>query len=57
MTYADALIDYGWRYGPSCHLIGDSIVELEDMARRIRLEHHWRQLSRARHKIMAFLIC
>lgn len=42
-TYVDSLVDYGWRLGPSCHLIADSIEELHEFARAIGLKRDWFQ--------------
>jgi len=43
MTYVDTLLDYGWRLGPSCHLMADSLDELHDMAARLGLKRRWFQ--------------
>jgi hypothetical protein len=41
--YVDMLIDYGWKLGPSCHLIADTEVELHAMASSIGLKRAWFQ--------------
>jgi hypothetical protein len=43
VTYVDALIDWGWRLGPSCHLLADSDAELLAFARRLGLRRAWLQ--------------
>ena len=42
-VYVDRLNDYGWRHGPSCHLIADSVDELIDFALSIGLRREWYQ--------------
>lgn len=43
VIYVDALIDWGWELGPSCHLIADSEGELLAFAWRIGLKRRWLQ--------------
>ena len=31
-VYVDALFNYGWKLGPSCHMIADTLDELHVMA-------------------------
>lgn len=42
-VYVDKLTDYGWRLGPSCHLIADSVEELIEFAVSIGLRREWYQ--------------
>lgn len=42
-TYVDALINYGWKLGKSCHLIADELAELHAFAARIGLKRTWFQ--------------
>lgn len=42
-VYVDALRDWGWRLGPSCHLIADTNEELHEFARRLGLKRSWFQ--------------
>ena len=44
-VYVDVLRDWGWRLGPSCHLIADTNEELHIFARRLRLKREWFQKS------------
>lgn len=37
------LIDYGWKLGPSCHLLADSVEELNEFAISIGLKLSWFQ--------------
>lgn len=46
-VYVDSLIDYGWKYGPSCHLIADTVDELHDFAQRIGLKRAWFQTGKS----------
>lgn len=48
-VYVDALRDYGWRHGPSCHLIADSIDELMDFALAMGLRREWFQPKSTPH--------
>ena len=48
-VYVDNLRDYGWRHGPSCHLIGDSIGELIEFAVSIGLRAEWFQPKSSPH--------
>jgi hypothetical protein len=43
--YVDTLIDYGWRYGASCHLLADTEKELHEMADKIGMKRSWFQLG------------
>ena len=44
-VYVDALRDWGWKYGPSCHLIADSNEELHAFAAQIGMKRSWFQAS------------
>ena len=48
MVYVDTLIDYGWKYGKSCHMIADTLDELHEMADKIGLKRNWFQLSKGK---------
>ncbi len=48
-VYVDNLRDYGWRHGPSCHLIGDSIAELIEFAVSMGLRAEWFQPKSSPH--------
>ena len=48
-VYVDALRDYGWRHGPSCHLIADSVDELMDFAVAMGLRREWFQPKSTPH--------
>lgn len=41
MVYVDELRDWGWRLGPSCHLLADTNEELHEFAARLGLERAW----------------
>jgi hypothetical protein len=43
MVYVDMLIDYGWRLGPSCHLLADTEEELHAFASKIGMKRAWFQ--------------
>lgn len=46
-VYVDPLFNYGWRLGPSCHLFGDTAVELVDFAvGELGMAPRWIQKSR-----------
>ena len=45
----DNLRDYGWRHGPSCHLIGDSVEELIEFAVRLGMKAEWFQPKSSPH--------
>ncbi|WP_439627518.1 DUF4031 domain-containing protein [Gemmata sp.] len=42
-AYVDPLRDWGWRLGPSCHLIADTLDELHAFALRLALRPAWFQ--------------
>ena len=42
-VYVDPLMDYGWRLGPSCHMMADSDEELHEMAAKIGMRRSWHQ--------------
>jgi len=42
-VYVDPLCDYGWKFGPSCHLWADSVEELQAFAARISMREDWFQ--------------
>lgn len=43
-VYVDRLVDYGWRHGPSCHLIADSVAELQQFAlQKLGMRIEWFQ--------------
>lgn len=48
-VYVDNLRDYGWRHGPSCHLIGDSVEELITFAAGIGMRREWFQPKSSPH--------
>ena len=48
-VYVDRLVDYGWRHGPSCHLIADSVDELIEFAVQIGLRPEWFQAKSSPH--------
>lgn len=48
-VYVDNLRDYGWRHGPSCHLIADSVEELIDFALAMGLRREWFQAKSTPH--------
>lgn len=48
-AYVDRLRDYGWRHGPSCHLIADSVDELIEFAVRIGMRREWYQPRSSPH--------
>jgi hypothetical protein len=43
MVYVDKLRDWGWRLGPSAHLIADTNEELHAFAKRLGLNRAWFQ--------------
>ncbi len=43
MVYVDALINYGWKLGPSCHLLADTEEELHAFAASIGMKRAWFQ--------------
>lgn len=48
-VYVDKLCDYGWKHGPSCHLIGDSVEELIEFAVSMGLRREWYQPKSSPH--------
>jgi hypothetical protein len=48
-VYVDNLRDYGWRHGPSCHLIADSVEELMEFAVGMGLQAAWFQAKSTPH--------
>lgn len=48
-VYVDSLRDYGWRHGPSCHLIADSVDELMEFAVGMGLQVAWFQAKSTPH--------
>lgn len=46
-AYVDQLREWGWRLGPSCHMIADTLDELHAMAERIGLQRRWFQNKRS----------
>lgn len=48
-VYVDNLRDYGWRHGPSCHLIADSVDELLEFAVGMGLKREWFQAKSTPH--------
>lgn len=44
MVYVDELQNWGWRHGPSCHLVTDGpLEELHAFAARLGLKRAWFQ--------------
>ena len=48
-VYVDKLCDYGWRHGPSCHLIADSVDELINFAISMGMRREWYQPKSSPH--------
>lgn len=48
-VYVDSLRDYGWRHGPSCHLIADTVEELMEFALGMGLRPEWFQPKSSPH--------
>lgn len=48
-VYVDQLMNWGWRYGKSCHLIADSIPELITFAKLIGMQECWFQPKSSPH--------
>lgn len=46
-VYVDCLRDWGWRLGPSCHLIADTLGELHAFAAKLGLKRAWFQNKRS----------
>lgn len=47
--YVDALQNYGWGLGRSCHLIADTLEELHAMAANIGMKRSWFQEHSSPH--------
>ncbi|MDD5006633.1 MAG: DUF4031 domain-containing protein [Candidatus Omnitrophica bacterium] len=48
-VYVDNLMDWGWKYGKSCHLMADTEKELHDFARSIGCKRNWFQTKSSPH--------
>ena len=48
-VYVDNLRDYGWRHGPSCHLVADSVEELMEFAVGMGMRREWFQPKSTPH--------
>jgi len=48
-VYVDKLRDHGWRHGPSCHLIGDTVGELIEFATGLGMRREWFQPKSSPH--------
>ena len=48
-AYVDRLVRYGWKWGPSCHLIADSLEELHAWAARLGMKRAWFQPASSPH--------
>lgn len=46
-VYVDCLMNYGWKYGRSCHMYADSLKELHAFAIEIGLKTSWFQVSKS----------
>ncbi len=42
-VYIDGLMNHGWRLGPNCHMVADTLEELHAMADKIGLKRAWFQ--------------
>lgn len=42
-VYIDSLFPWGWKHGPSCHLIADRPHELHEFAARLGMRKRWFQ--------------
>lgn len=42
-VYVDKCVNYGWRWGKSCHMVADSFEELHAMGAAIGLNRTWFQ--------------
>jgi hypothetical protein len=42
-VYVDPLVDYGWKYGPSCHMFADTLEELHQLASQLGMKQSWFQ--------------
>lgn len=45
-VYVDELFDYGWKLGPSCHLVADTEEELHEFALSLGMKRDWFQCSK-----------
>jgi hypothetical protein len=48
-VYVDPLANHGWKLGPNCHLIADSIEELHVFAARLGMKPAWYQAESSPH--------
>jgi len=48
-VYVDSLVNYGWKRGPSCHMIADTISELKAFAVWIGMRPEWYQAKSSPH--------
>ena len=48
-VYVEPLRNHGWKLGPSCHLVGDTLAELHAFARALGLRRSWFQDKRTPH--------
>ncbi|MGB2914919.1 MAG: DUF4031 domain-containing protein [Pyrinomonadaceae bacterium] len=48
-VYVDKLRDHGWRHGPSCHLIADTVGELIEFATSLGMGEEWFQPKSSPH--------
>lgn len=46
-VYVDQLRDWGWKLGPSCHLVADTLDELHAFAASIGMRREWFQDKRS----------
>lgn len=42
-VYVEPLHNWGWKYGPSCHLVADSLSELHEFAGKLGMLRSWFQ--------------
>ena len=42
-AYVDGLVNWGWRLGPSCHLIADTPEELREVVQLLGMRRSWFQ--------------
>lgn len=43
--YVDKLRNWGWKLGPSCHMIADTNEELHEFAAKLGMKRSWFQAS------------